>query len=268
MAVQLAESDFSFENSFSNLSDDELYKVFMDSPTSDFSPNGTFEGLDQVEFPDLSSMDLSEFMLVPVKQEPISMKNIAPNSIRNGNVKIELQEGKRKSVARDVKLKKKAKIIKQEFITVVPRLPKKDNKRLQANKKSAQASRERKKALKNVLEQKVDELNQENSHLSTTITELETENKVLKNEFIHLHQLIGDSSVLSKLMDKTLSSQMASTSGNNASLNSNTNSTTSAFLYMMIVLYSFNQHFRNVVANVPNMPIDLAKGVPTISTVA
>jgi hypothetical protein len=74
------------------------------------------------------------------------------------------------------------------------------SKRLAANKKSAQASRERKKALKSELEEKMKHLQTENSRFATEITELETENKVLKNEFIHLHKLINDSPVFSKLL--------------------------------------------------------------------
>jgi hypothetical protein len=71
---------------------------------------------------------------------------------------------------------------------------------LEANKKSAQASRERKKMLKCTLEEQLGQLSLENSDLATQITELETENKVLKNEFIHLQQLISESPILSKLV--------------------------------------------------------------------
>jgi len=73
-------------------------------------------------------------------------------------------------------------------------------KRLISNKRSAQASRERKKLLKNELEAKLAELRKGQLALLESISELETENKVLKREFMNLQQLISDSALLSKLL--------------------------------------------------------------------
>jgi len=107
---------------------------------------------------------------------------------------------------------------------------------LEANKKSAQASRERKKALRVELEIKYDQLKQENAQLGTQITELETENKVLKGEFVHLQNLITHSAHLSKIMDKAnLANAPLLT------LPKNVSETTAALFYLMVVLKTFGQ---------------------------
>jgi len=105
-------------------------------------------------------------------------------------------------------------------------------------KKSAQASRERKKALKVELEIKYDQLKKENAQLGTQITELETENKVLKGEFVHLQNLITHSAHLSKMMDKAnLANAPLLTLPNTIS------DTTAALFYLMVVLKTFGQQF-------------------------
>eukprot|EP01116_Phalansterium_solitarium_P025627 TRINITY_DN9900_c0_g1_i1.p1 TRINITY_DN9900_c0_g1~~TRINITY_DN9900_c0_g1_i1.p1 ORF type:complete len:568 (-),score=127.71 TRINITY_DN9900_c0_g1_i1:149-1726(-) len=71
--------------------------------------------------------------------------------------------------------------------------------RLQANKKSAQASRERKRQLKDLLEDDVNELTADNSQMEREIIELETENRVLKSEFIHIQELINNTPHLAKM---------------------------------------------------------------------
>lgn len=77
----------------------------------------------------------------------------------------------------------------------------KHSRRLESNKRSAQASRERKKQLKMELEAQVTRLQTENKELQTTINELETENKILKSEFTHLQGLVSNSPLFTKFQD-------------------------------------------------------------------
>jgi len=122
-----------------------------------------------------------------------------------------------------------------ESLSISPFKPEKHQKRLEANKKSAQASRERKKILKGDLEFKLQELFQQNQTLSKEIIQLETENKVLKNEFIQLQNIISQSTL--PLLGSTLKFEEAETS--------NTFSGT-AFMYLLIVLETFSQHFTSL----------------------
>jgi len=268
-----------FDSLFSNISEDDLYKCFIQTNSNSNEQNETSSQISSVvegpEFPDLASIDLSEFFLQPVKAEPIDSPKLSIFSHSD------LQDIKRKMPLKENKLIKKQKLeVKQEFKIEPLKFSKKEDKyqkRLQANKRSAQASRERKKALKVELEQKVDELTEENANLGTQITELETENKVLKNEFIHLQRLIGDSSILSKLMAK------ASTPNSTPILNPNLlqlstipsqetdiskqqpqNYNGAAFTYLMVILYTFGQHFNNNKTS----PLSLNVFPPAISSVA
>ena len=156
-------------------------------------------------------------------------------------------------------------------------------RRLQANKKSAQASRERKKALKVELEAKLQILTRENASLHTQTTQLETENKVLKNEFIQLQNLINDSTVMSKLLNQQLNNNSNNNVANTNNSNSNNltitpsnnnvisfttsqqeeiikpinfnnnNNNAAAALYLMIVLHSFGQHFNKITMSSPSI---------------
>lgn len=263
-----------FDSILSSISEDDLYKCFIqttaDQNNDDVATNQLPNVLEGPEFPDLASIDLSEFFLQPVKPEPIDSPKV---SVFNH---AEAPDIKRKIPLKDNKLIKKQKLeFKKEVKIEAPKVSKKEDKyqkRLQANKRSAQASRERKKALKVELEQKVDELTEENANLGTQITELETENKVLKNEFIHLQRLICDSSILSKLMAKASSPMPSSNSTQvketdaNLTLPTNSNNYGAAFTYLMVILYSFGQHFNNS-TKLPPMLNGLALP-PTISTVA
>jgi hypothetical protein len=132
-------------------------------------------------------------------------------------------------------------------------------KRLEANKKSAQASRERKKHLRDELEKKLSEISAQNTKMATEITQLETENKVLKGEFIQLQKLISDSAVLSKLMERATSMQLAANDNertmkaapmNYTPSTSELSSNASAFLHLMIILQSFGHYF----ASMPQSP--------------
>lgn len=310
-----ADLPFTFDSILKNMSEDELYNCFLNDPTSTSSsanssnitpvssplnePPVQFDTLEPNEFPDLSSLDLSEYLLQPIKQEPgIGLREsngelkLSPALARNA-----IETEKRRIMLKDNKATKKPRTIKHEPVKIEQKPIKREEKyqkRLQANKRSAQASRERKKALKIELEQKVEELSEENSSLGTAITELETENKVLKNEFIHLQRLIGESSILSKLMAKanvnSSTSETTETQTNTSASTTDSTSTivdplsqaldslapppmnTTAFMYLMIVMYTFSQHFSNVnPSSVPLKPLNLNGFVlspPSISTVA
>jgi hypothetical protein len=136
-------------------------------------------------------------------------------------------------------------------------------KRLEANKLSAQASRERKKHLKNTLEEQANQLLQENSKLGIEITQLETENKVLKGEFLQLQNLIAQSPIFSKLMAQRISLNLPSVEQmeqkrlerlemNSKSLPLFTPSQSSdptALMYLMIVMQTFSQFWNTQIAN-------------------
>jgi len=111
------------------------------------------------------------------------------------------------------------------------------HRRLQANKKSAQASRERKKALKAELEIKLESLTKENAQMRDRIIQMDTENKVLKNEFVELQNLIGNSKIMSNSLSATplpIQLDSAETVKPNQA---------AAALYLMIVLHSFGNMF-------------------------
>jgi len=207
------EFSFNLDSILKNMSEDDLYNAFLNEANAQAQQNSSpsseppvqLNTIEASEFPDLSSLDLTEYLLQPVKQEPSGYSPTVGRAFSGSkNAPIEMPE-KRKLHSKDTsKSNKKPRMFKQEVKVetkvILPKREDKYQKRLQANKRSAQASRERKKALKIELEAKVEELVEENSQLGTSITELETENKVLKNEFVHLQRLISESSILSKLM--------------------------------------------------------------------
>jgi len=135
-------------------------------------------------------------------------------------------------------------------------------RRLEANKLSAQASRERKKQLKSILEIKVNDLSEENKILSKEMTQLETENKVLKAEFIQLQNLIFQSPILGKLMAQQLSMNLPSVEemekkklkqSNQIPLFTPSASTDPAsFMYLLVVLQTFSHYFNNSATNITN----------------
>eukprot|EP01114_Cavostelium_apophysatum_P017004 TRINITY_DN4956_c0_g1_i1.p1 TRINITY_DN4956_c0_g1~~TRINITY_DN4956_c0_g1_i1.p1 ORF type:complete len:287 (-),score=60.95 TRINITY_DN4956_c0_g1_i1:73-933(-) len=270
---------FNFDSLLKDMSEEDLYNAFLNnsqqnSASSDIPPV-QLSTVEASEFPDLSALDLSEYLLQPIKQEPTEEK-------ANPRL-VEVLPEKRKSPREASKVNKKARVIKPEtkpepvkvefptgkYTAGTVKKEDKYQKRLQANKRSAQASRERKKALKIELEQKVDELVEENAQLGTAITELETENKVLKNEFIHLQRLIGESSILTKLMARANMSLLPPEVPETADGQANRNAANpTAFFYLMIVLYTFNQHFNQMRTLPTSLPGKITGTVPSISSVA
>jgi len=191
-----------------NLSDDELYTTF--SPPLDAETLIT-SNFSSEEYPDLAVLDVSSLglfedspsepsdSLIAIKIEPhVELETLSP-----------VLEIKKEPIEAKTQLERSAKrsktLTQEPIITKTNQKCKREAKyvkRLIANKKSAQASRERKKVLKVELEKKLKLLREENSHLSTTITELETENKLLKSEFVHLQGVINDSAALSKILTR------------------------------------------------------------------
>jgi len=240
-----SESDFldmNLESLMNGLpADDDLYKYFMTGANTQILNSPSTVSADSSEFPDLSTLDLSVLSLQSADTDPLPTIQVKPEPV---------DPKKRRPVnPKEAKNNKKLRL-NEEIKVEQPRATKKEEKyqkRLLANKRSAQASRERKKALKSELEQKVNSLKAENADFSTTITELETENKVLKNEFLHLQRLISDSAMLSKLMARANASLLPHSEDifppeklGFENMPHNLNS--AAMMYLMIVLYSYGQH--------------------------
>jgi len=97
-------------------------------------------------------------------------------------------------------------------------------------------------------------LNNENTQLQTEITELETENKVLKNEFIHLQKMINDSPFFSKLLARanmTMPSVDLSYYNQNQDLAKDTltsTNNTAVALFLAFMMNSFNNFFPSQVS--------------------
>jgi hypothetical protein len=87
------------------------------------------------------------------------------------------------------------------------------------------------------LEIKLDSLTKENAFLRDRIIEMKTENKVLKNEYVELQNLISNSKIMSNSLASTpLPIQIDS----NEPVKPNQ---AAAALYLMIVLHSFGGMF-------------------------
>jgi len=227
--------------------EDDLYNYFL---------NGESNGLsvipETLEF-DNGTESLNDFPEIPAIQTEFKYEPIITSPPP------ELPQPKSRTKATPKRATKKARVtVKQEV--------KKESheeffhddkyrKRLEANKRSAQLSRERKKSLKLELEQKLDSLSQENESLGTQIIQMETENKVLKGEFIQLQKLISESPVLTKMMDRATSMALPMpqdappASSETKTLFSPGTFDPAAFMYLMIVLQSFNQHFGGMNSN-------------------
>jgi len=249
-----------------NITDDDLYKTFLNTENEGnelaLQPSLSLDNQYGQEISGLDGLDLGglDFLQDPViKLEPQQEEDLQSSPINTQNVvDADVYTANKRKMPREVISNKKPKIVKQEA-PLVPKREDKYQKRLIANKKSAQASRERKKALKIELEKKVLELSGENSSLATSITELQTENKVLKGEFVHLQKVINDSAILSKIMARANMDTLPAPSfvpfdeddchSIRKLLPVSTPLNTAACMYLMIVLYSFSQHFTNTRAS-------------------
>jgi len=196
----------------------------------DLALNDDFFSLENSNGDDVFGSTIANVPVLPdlIKQEYPSMDQ----------VKVEHKE--RKTMKREI-LKEKKGTQQPKKSRGINKEPKKApdakyHKRLQANKKSAQASRERRKSLKSELEILVGNLQQENKSLQKTITELGTENQVLKKEFVTLQHIIMENPLLSKLFSKASNFILPP-------MEDTTNSTITsiAAIQMIILLYSFRQ---------------------------
>lgn len=259
------EIGFNFDsllNSASTYSDEELYKAFS---SEDQNPIPLIEGStifeNTQEYPDLAALDLhglgfledqnsfpdlnqlqdtqTEFSVNLVKQEEVE----APE--KNTKRPAATPKRARSSKKPKIEVKQQTNLVYVDHPSSNRKVEDKQSKRLIANKKSAQASRERKKQLKIHLEHKVKELTAEKSELGTKITQLETENKVLKGEFVHLQRMISESPILSKMMAR---SNMESLPEVDPKMRKELppTLTNAACFYLMVMLYSFGQHFTSV----------------------
>jgi hypothetical protein len=206
----------------SGIAEDNIYTSFLNE-----------EGAETTSFSTLPDIALSNFSTeVVASLPPQELPQIQPSSVI---VKKEMES--KAPISKSTPQAKKQKVEKVE---------KKDNeryhKRLVANKKSAQASRERKKVLRTELEEKVDNLTRENANLLLSITAVETENRVLKNEFVQLQNLINDSTSMTKFaaMQQYNNPLQYDTS---PVLKGIVSSPMAAALYMMVVLNSFSHYF-------------------------
>jgi len=102
--------------------------------------------------------------------------------------------------------------------------------------------------------------------LGTEITQLETENKVLKSEFVQLQTLISESPILSKMMAQKFSMSLPSieemeqkkmdkikerTESTVSTLfTPSLNSDPAALMYLMIMLRTFGQYFNTQVVDI------------------
>jgi len=247
-----------------NMTEQELYSSFFGELNE---IEGGYDSLDSFGEEHLGSSPSSPpevidgIILRPIKPDPEASPPLtrAPQKKRKTARKNVNQTNKKPRVS--VKQEEK----KFEVLGHAPK-PEKHKKRLEANKKSAQASRERKKILKNELEIKVQELSQENKNLCKEIIELETENKVLKSEFIQLQKIISQSPVnlLASSNNKSpvKGKGIKKTNGDSKDAQSNCppGFSGAAFMYLVIVLQSFSQHFLSLqeskgMIELPNPPI-------------
>jgi len=235
--------------------EDELYSFEVDNPTN-LQPTFTldktpFYNLSFQEFASLSSPESHENLYIQSSLYPNNRTDLPstfslPNekqlffidenttlpflsnedeTLKNGLGMIE-QKNQFEDICEETYLSNKRK----NGNKLLPKKKTKDDKyskRLEANKKSAQASRQRKKALKIELEAKLAFLSKENADILSQMASLETENKVLKTEFIELQGLISNASKSFELDNTNLKS----------------NSSIVAMLYLLVVLYSFRGHF-------------------------
>jgi len=123
-------------------------------------------------------------------------------------------------------------VVEHKSKSIKSETPRRDDdkyqRRLVANKRSAQASRERKKAMRNELEEKVTFLTQESASLKAEMNKVELENEMLKKEFEQIRKALSKSDLFQNIQNPTSDAE--------------TPTSTSASVYLMMVLYSFSQH--------------------------
>jgi hypothetical protein len=114
----------------------------------------------------------------------------------------------------------------------------------------------------------------EKTQMATTITKLETENQVLKDEFLQLQKLICDSDILSKLFVQAnwsiLQNSLVAQQQDNTRIINAANQCSpppavpAVAMYMMVAL--FRQYFNNR-PNMVNGPSAIHSMLPTVQVV-
>lgn len=122
----------------------------------------------------------------------------------------------------------------------------KRQRRLIKNRESAQMSRERKKHMVDDMRDKVSALQNENSRLATRVTELNAENKTLKEEVLQLQSVINKSSFLTQLLKNVTSIKSKSAQ---QSLSVISNKAKAAGICLMVVLFTFGMFFNQAAVN-------------------
>lgn len=115
--------------------------------------------------------------------------------------------------------------------------------RMIKNRESAQLSRERRRVYQDTLEQSFSKETDRNAALKQQILELEAENKVLKNEFLHFKGLIERSN-LGQAFSSFAENNMLQTMTKSAAAGDIRAQATFA-MYLLIVLHSFGQQLHS-----------------------
>jgi len=225
---------------FKTISNEEnLFNLSLDNSPSnplDFDPQLLTGNVDALEDQNLPFSEINPLAIFP--QSPTEQNDLPQ---------------KRRPFTENDSLHKKTRMIKkepkQEPSTITPPSDEKHIKRLIANKKSAQASRQRKKVLKADLEEKFEQYTTEHEKLKEEVISLETENRLLKTEFLHVQKMITDSPFLTKFLMAQLmnlvhenpqalkipSSTVANNPGQMASM-----------VCLLMILHSFGPFFKQI----------------------
>jgi len=114
--------------------------------------------------------------------------------------------------------------------------PERYQKKLEANRIAAQSTRDRKKSLRDTLTNQVASLQQTKQNIDSQIVQLEAENAVLKNEFVHLQNIVNGSMTLTKLVAKE---EMLRLSSIPQGLYDHKDTQSMASLYLIFMLWTF-----------------------------
>jgi len=223
-AQSLAETMINFDGL---LPEDDLYHSLMNEEQLNLPPTFTLNNASVL--PDLLPLEGMLPQSTQLQYAPTHSVFSASLPIDNNNASVQLDQLSENMslTSRPAKRQRKSKDDERYA------------KRLEANKKSAQASRERKKHLKGELETRLESLQKESIEMHALITSLETENKVLNNEFLQLQRLIGDATTMSNSFNYSMEKFALK---NGLKLKSPAAAT---MFYLLYMLHSYGQQFNN-----------------------
>jgi len=135
-------------------------------------------------------------------------------------------------------------------------------KRLVKNRESAQASRSRKKSKIDELEGVINDMTKEKNSYNDQVNQLEASNISLKEEVVHLHNLIKQSPALSNLWNN-IDAIKRKTVGKDVGKKAGVPNIKAAGMVLLIVLFSFNLFFNSggVQANTSRNSYPLYQGL-------